>query len=117
MLSAAHSTRINVTMHSGKIWEIVLRTGSKPAFRLFQRTDTGYTGSIPWSDAFIEALTAQVQSRAADPVDLAREHRATIMAGSAKRKVSDAARKQLGRFPGYPEMLWNRETQKFEYAN
>jgi hypothetical protein len=32
------------------------------------------------------------------------------------RVQSDAATEQLNRFPGYPEMIWNAKTRKFEYA-
>ncbi len=116
VLPVGHSTRIILTMRSGKIWEICQSTGKNRSLKMFDRHDRGWSGRVDWSDAFLQELTSTIESETGYPVNLSKEYRQAISNGTLVRTVAHATQKQLNSYPGYPEMIWNKAEKKFEYA-
>ena len=116
VLPAGHSTRIILTMRSGKVWEILPSNGSKKLLKMFDRNDRGSSGWIHWSDPFIAKLQSTLNTQTGASVDLVSEYHDAIKRGEIEQVISDAAYVQLKNYPGYPEINWNETTKEFEYA-
>ena len=115
VLPSCHLTRIILTMESGKIWEICQSTGTKKRFRMFDRNDRGWSGSINWSNTFLQALTTMIESESGYPINLTIEHRKAISNGTLHKVIPIGTQELLDDYPGYPEQFWNKNTHKFEY--
>ena len=57
-----------------------------------------------------------IESEISSSIDLTKEYRKEIMAGTLDKVIPSATLEQLKLYPGYPEMIWNKDKQKFEYA-
>lgn len=116
VLPRAHGTRIILRLESGRVWEIVMPTGRKPRFGMFDRGDTGRAGSIAYSSAFVQTLTRMIEAQSDGPVDLGKEHWREIAKGTLTRTRSPAAQTQIDRYPGFPEVVYHAKSKSFEYA-
>lgn len=117
VLPEGHSTRIILSMQSGKIWEVVISMGSeKNLLKLFDRNDRGWSGWINWSEQFIAELSGMIESEKKITIDLMSEYRVSIRKGTLIKSVPMETREILNEFPGYPEIIWSKEKQRFIYA-
>ena len=117
VLPSGHLTRIILTMKSGKIWEISQSTKNSKSLKMFNRNDRCWSGHINWSEEFLRELTLMIESETGWSVDLTTEHREAIVNGALKKVITNTAQKQLDIYPGYPEIVWNKGKQKFEYTD
>ncbi|MEM7249789.1 MAG: hypothetical protein AAF493_00105 [Pseudomonadota bacterium] len=115
VLPAGHATRIIVTMQSGKVWELVQSAGQQRRLHMFDRTDRGWSGWLPPSNAFLDALETAIEADVAQSVDLRADHRWALKEGG-QRRLTAIAKRALTEFPGYPEIIWDRASQTFAYA-
>jgi len=116
VLPVGHSTRIILSMRSGKIWEISQRAGENRSLRMFDRNDRGWSGRVDWSEAFLDELTAMIESELKTPIDLSKEYLEAISNGTLSRTVPAATQELLNMYPGYPEKIWNERSRQLEYA-
>ncbi len=117
VLPACHPTRYIFQMRSGKIWEMCQGFDHPERFRMFDRTDRGWTGQIPRPQAFLDALTKKIQAEQDFPVDLNAEYSMAVVEGKMHKITPKATWAVLNEYPGYPETVWNPKTKKFEYLD
>ncbi|MGH1539652.1 MAG: hypothetical protein ACRBHB_04460 [Arenicella sp.] len=116
VLPACHSTRIILRMNSGKVWEICQSIGKTKTFKIFDRQDHGWSGWISWSDAFLLELASMIEAEKNISIDLSKEYRTEIRLGELQKVVPHSTQELLKKYPGYPEIIWNKNKEKFEYA-
>ena len=85
-------------------------------FKMFKRNNNGWSGKINWSDNFLQKLTSMIESESSYSIDLTKDHRTAISSGALHKIVPDTTQDFLNEYPGYPEMIWNQNSKKFEYS-
>ncbi len=116
VLPTCHPTRFILEMHSGKVWELCRGFAQSGVFGVFDRKDRGWAGQIDRPDDFLQQLMSMMASDTGLSIDLFAEYLGAIREGSKRRTVPPATRKILSRYPGYPELVWNKDLGRFEYS-
>ncbi len=117
VLPTCHPTRYIVHMRSGSIWEICQGLDRPERFRMFDRSNRGWSGGMPRPQAFLDALTRQIQAERDFPVDLNVTHTTELRTGAMRKEIPDTTWAVLNEYPGYPELGRDPKTGKLVYLD